>query len=148
VNHIFLSASSLAKAMNQWEIEYAEDLPVIGKVRVSLREVRIGDNQIIVPVHTHVPLANKFDVVLTDFRSNGTKAIARMDHAGVIPSALSSVVGCVVESLFGKALKRAAVTVVGDQVTIDFCNYLPPFLKDINVTSMVVRDGIDMNFDY
>jgi hypothetical protein len=148
VNHIFLSADSLSKAFQQMNIEYEEDYPVIGKVRVSLNEIRLGDNRIIVPVHTHVPLVGKFDVSLTAFRSKGTQAILTLDQVGAIPAPLITVAGCVVQSLFGKVLKKASVSVIGDQVTVDFAAYLPILLKDINVTSLVVRDGIEITFDY
>jgi hypothetical protein len=148
VNHIFLSAASLTKAISQLEIGYETDLPVIGTVRLALKDVRIGDNRIVVPVHTHIPLASTFDVVLTEFRSHGTIAVARVDHVGSVPSVLISTLGCVVEALFRKALTRAAVSVDGDQVTIDFAGYLPDLFQNITMISMAVRGGIELTFDY
>lgn len=147
-NHLFLSAASLTKTLDQLNIEYVENMPVIGDVRVSLKELRFGEDQIIVPVHTQVPLAREFDITLRDFRSGGKAIILRMDHVGVIPSPLISAAGCVVKALFGKALKRASVEVAGDQVTVDFNDHLPPFLTDLNIVSVIVRDGIEITFDY
>jgi hypothetical protein len=147
-NRVSLSAESLAKAIQQMDIEYEEDYPLIGKVRVSLKEVRIGNNQMIIPVHTQVPLVGTFDVSMTDIRSEGTKATLRLDQVGAIPPPLISVVGCVVESLFGKVLKKATISIAGDRVTVDYAANLPILLKDIHVTSLVIRDGIEIMFDY
>jgi hypothetical protein len=129
-------------------VEYSEDMRVIGKVRISLKELHFGDNEIRIPVHTNIPLAGNFDIVLTDFRSQGTLAMLRMDHVGVIPSPLTSVLGPMVSALFGKVLSKATVSVNGNQMTVDFSGYLPIPLRDIHVTSLAIRDGMEITFDY
>jgi len=147
-NHIFLSAASIRKVCEGMKVEYCVDLPLNRKGRISAKEIHLDNDHVRLAVHTNIPLANDFDIVLTDFRCQGTVVNMRFDHIGVIPSPLISVLGLVAGALLRNALCKTAVSVDGDQVTVDFGGCLPIPFKDINVTSLVVHDGLEIAFDY
>ena len=147
-NHIILSATSIRKIFDSMKIESSVDLPLKRQARISASEIVIDDDHVRLPVHTNIPLANDFDIVLTDFKCQGTVVTTRIDHIGVIPSPLISVVGQVVHALLAKALSKTTVSVTGDQVTVDFNRCLPIPFKDIKVASLVVHDGLELAFDY
>jgi hypothetical protein len=147
-NHIFLSATSLQKVMGQMEVEYSEELPIIGKVSISPKEIRFGVGRIGIPVHTNVPLAKSVDFELTEFQCTGTVVSLRVSQVGFITSWPTSILGSVVAALLGKGLRRTSVRINGNQVTADFSSQLPSKLQGVNVTSLTIRDGIDITFDY
>jgi hypothetical protein len=145
-NSIHLSAEFMRQAFKAFGPKFVLDLPTGIHAHISLRNLRVKNDQIIVELQHDIPILPGFEVALSNFEARGTKVRTRISHMGFLPEEIVSMIVNLIEGHVKRMVEAWPVRVHGNIITVDIQQWLP--VQGIEITDFEVNDGVTVGFDY
>lgn len=140
-NQIFLSALSIRKYLERVSHEQTIELPVVGKVVMSAKEVAFHHDQICLPIHHKMTFVPDFEIVIEEFKCHDTGLSFAIGRVGVIPGFGVELLSQALSTVLGQTLGKDGVKLEGNRITLDFKSFLPIEFKDVKLTRLQALAG-------
>jgi hypothetical protein len=145
-NSIHLSAEFMHQAFMAFAPKFVVDLPTGIRANVTLRELRVKRDEIIVEMHHDISFIPDFEVALSAFEARGTLVRCRVGHVGFLPSEIVSLISDLAEHQVKRIVQAWPIRVHGNIITLDIQQWLP--VSGIEITFFEIADGVTVGFDY
>ncbi len=151
-NQIFLSAESIHKYFDRFGIEETVELPVIGKVVISAKEICFQSDRLSLPIHHKIMLVPDFEIAFEKFECNGTKLSFEIGRVGIIPGFGIELLCEALAGIINKKLGGSRVKLEGNRLFVELTDILSDKLHDIRITELKIiagnEAGIRFGFEF
>jgi hypothetical protein len=146
MNSVHLSAEFVHQAFKAISPKFVMELPTGGRAHISLRNLRINKDRVLIEVHNDIPVIPDFEVALSQFEARGTSVRTHISHAGILSEDIVAMIADLAQGHLKRMLQEWPVRVHGNIITVDFESWLP--IRGIEITHFEVNDGVTLEFDY
>ena len=140
-NQIFLSATSVRKYLERFQLEQTIELPIIGKAVISAKEITFRHDQLCMPIHHEMSFVPDFEIVLEKFKCEANGISFDIGRVGVIPGFGVELLSQALANILTQKLGKSGVHLEGNRITLDGAHLLPKELEDIRLTRLQVLAG-------
>jgi len=148
-NQILFTSESLIKFFDRIRLEETVDLPILGKVLISAKEIRFHADCLTLSIHHKILLVPDFEISFDRFECFGTTFSFEIGRIGIIPGFGIDALCEVFTGQLNEKLGAPFATFKENRIAIDATCFMPELLRDFSLTKIQAdAAGLRVEFEF